>query len=414
MSIACEACKLETYNYNNEKVPVLIFSYPSCDLVCRNCGVVQHSEANYKYSVDQHIKQQFQSNDGAGKQCNLRISSCEYDPACDVSAYRRSKTYDGYNLVFHANEVIARGSRPIIPEEAVDYLCEAGVWYYESSKKAEESKNLFGLGFSYSDAQRICDKAAELFEKRNAYRRIEKPRRGDRETVTAERLKSYAVRWVQIWKILLGPDCLDPKIHPFCPPVLEVEIRVYAACMTRCWFQFLKLPRVCSCRRGWCEHKQKRKEEYENCSCELYYCEHTLSSSNCRHALFLRAAMYMLGARTSLRRTVRLEGTKVDDWYKRLWYLWPKLRENYSSIWSGYHRDVVTVLWPKEPPPLSKLKKNEPSFKKNKQRVDEKTGVLLPYEYKPRWYEEDGNFVEDERSWYLEKKRKRSKLNSSW
>lgn len=399
MSTACEACKKETYTYTDGKQePVLIFSYPSCDLVCRNCGVIQHSEANYKYSVDQQIKQQFQSRDGNGRQCNLRISSCVYDPACDFSAYRRSKTYDGYNLVFHANEVIARGSRPIIPEEAVDYLCEAGVWFYDTYNE----KNIFGLGFCYSDAQRICNRAAELYAQRNKQTAQQKPRRGDREVVTPERLKSYAVRWVQIWKLLLGTHLLDKKIHPFCPPALEVEIRVYVSCMTRCWFETLKLSRVCMCRRGWCEHKQKRKEEYESCSCSTLYCVHNLSSSNCRHALFLRAAMYMLKARTSLRRTVRLEGTKVEDWYKRMWFLWPKLRTEYCTIWSSYHRDTVKVLWPEYPPPLSKLTKNEPSFK----------NAHLPF--RPRWYEKDGHFVEDERAWYLEKKRKRSKLNSSW
>ena len=413
MSSACDSCKTSEYidPKTKEKAPALIFVYPECDLICRHCGAVQKSEANYKYSVDSNIKQSsFSSckNDGTGRQYSLRISSCEYDPACDLSGYRRAKTYDGYNLVFHANEVIARNSRPLIPEEAVDYLCDAAEQYYRSFKPDEENKNLFGLGFSYTDAQRICELAACKYESDNPYWHKQKPRRGDRETVTPDRLRSYAVRWVQIWKILLGPNYLDPKIHPFCPPVLEAKIRLFVSCMTRCWFEYLKLPRVCTCRRGWCEHKQARKEKYENCDCVKLWCVHNLSSTNCRHALFLRAAMYMLGARTSLRRTVRLEGTKVDDWYRRLWFLWPYLKSQYSTIWSGYHRDTVQLVWPDEPPPKSRLEKNEPKFNSSG--------------FKPRWYEENGNFVEDEREWYLDKKRGRKRkrerskayLHSSW
>ena len=375
----CVDCKSKNCRLCNgaREGNTLIFTVPQCDLVCTCCGAIQPCTANYTYINDGKIRKQLSINDTRSK--NTTIGTCVYDPSCDVSSYKRTQDYAGYVHVFHANELIARTNRPIIPDEALSYLYKAAHEYYQM--EVNRRRNYEGLDFDRSDAKRICLRASQIFGKENPNIPFKTRQRGNRKSVTAFRIQSYADRWPQLWKLLIRRDMLNPRYHPIFPERLEERVRIRAAVIIRCWVDHLRIPKG---------HQVDR-----HCTCTEQLCFHKLSSKNCRFALFIRAILVLEHARTSIRRVYRLDGTKVPLWYKRLCYLWPFLIKNYKGVYSTEDFILHQITWPDQPPPLHKLTKEIPVHKQTKNKV-----------YKPRWYEKDEYLTFDERDWWQRKRRK--------
>lgn len=334
-----------------------VFVYPECDLVCKLCGGVQYNRTNYVYAVDPLLKKPKSLDDYVKSVCHSdRLATCDYHPGCDISVYRRSKPYHGYKHWFHFNELVALpGLRPPIPEAAIDFILDGANDYY--SEPANAHKSVTGSGFSHYDARGICDRAAQRFSTHCIERGIEepRPRKGERDEFNSFRLRKYAERWVQIWRIILGDLC-DPKVHPILPWPLEERIRIRGDILVSLWIKHCKVPK------------------YEPLS-------NSLQSHNCRFAIFIRAILCVEDARTSLRRVFPLTGIQETKWYNVLKFLWLKLPDEGSSVYVKSMDCTVRVEWPLKPPSLEKIKKETPKFSSNgsTQRWYEAANVINIY-----------------------------------
>lgn len=370
----------------NEFAGDSICSYPECEVVCRKCGFVSKRRTNFAYLNDSGIKKVTRLGEEPTS-CST-LSAFDYDPRLDPRIFDLGRNYVGYQHLFYAHELIARPTRPLIPKTVVPFIIEAATNYYCLNPK----KSFFGLGFTNKDATAICNGAAKIFKQHTQWKPTYKtsyvknakgkytpvytpilPPRGDRHTITPQRIQTYAERWVQVWSILLhneSDDLFNCKIHPYIPPELEARVRLRMIAFCGLWVKHL-------CAKRW------DKDSNGN----------PLKKQNFRYSLFIRAALILEDARTSIRRVFSLTGTKQEEWYERMKHLWKYIREDYSIIKLKNDQGHVQLYWPDEPPPLSKIIKNEPK------RCDLK-GCL-----RRRWYEEDDGSCINTRHWYHKEKK---------
>lgn len=370
----CLSCK---------KNATLVFTYPECDLVCGACGMVQYARANAVYVVDQHIKRSTRMSDlGTDHAQDIKKpTTFHYSPAVDDCIDRLTRLGDSYVHIYHVFELLAVHERPPLPKAACKKILAAAKVYEYSTKQQLHTRT----DFCHRDAKTLCVIAATSMEQKyeRQCRRLPRPSKGEKEIVNPHRLLSYAERWVQIWKLLVGKQKLNPTIHPIIPWCLEEKARVRAHALVQVWVRHLHYP------------KGADPAEY-----------HPLATQNCRYALFLRAIYYIEKARSSIRRSFSLAGINAEKWYERLKYLWPFLREEGSIIYLSSDDDTLWIEWPTDPPPFSKLIKEGRDFSK----VNPETGICYGDDSKHiRWYETQENAAPHERILFAEKESVRKK-----